>query len=93
MDQSNPWAECGLELNQASLQLRIGDILRELENTTELINCEKPLCQFHGNCLLKGALQTGLESFYAHMNQHRLIDIVNNNTREKIISMHKARAA
>ncbi len=83
----------GLELNQASLQLRIGDILRELENTTELINCEKPLCQFHGNCLLKGALQTGLESFYAHMNQHRLIDIVNNNTREKIISMHKARAA
>lgn len=83
----------GLELNQASLQLRIGDILRELENTTELINCEKPLCQFHGHCLLKGALQTGLESFYAHMNQHRLIDIVNNNTREKIISMHKARAA
>lgn len=83
----------GLELNQASLQLRIGDILRELENTTELINCEKPLCQFHGHCLLKGALQTGLESFYAHMNQHRLIDIVNNSTREKIISMHKARAA
>lgn len=83
----------GLELNQASLQLRIGDILRELENTAELINCEKPLCQFHGHCLLKGALQTGLESFYAHMNQHRLIDIVNNNTREKIISMHKARAA
>lgn len=83
----------GLELNQDSLQLRIGDILRELENTTELINCEKPLCQFHGNCLLKGALQTGLEAFYAHMNQHRLIDIVNNNTREKIISMHKALAA
>ena len=40
-----------------------------------------------------GALQTGLESFYAHMNQHRLFDIVNHNTREKIISMHKTHAA
>lgn len=83
----------GLELNPESMQLRIGDILRELENTTELINCEKPLCQFHGNCLLKGALQNGLESFYAHMNQYRLLDIVNHNTREKIISMQKAHAA
>ncbi|MFQ6404855.1 Rrf2 family transcriptional regulator [Methylophilus sp. 'Pure River'] len=83
----------GLELNPESLQLRIGDILRELENTTELINCEKPMCRFHGDCLLKGALQTGLESFYAHMNQHRLFDIVNHNTREKIISMHKTHAA
>jgi len=83
----------GLELNPESLQLRIGDILRELENTTELINCEKPVCRFHGGCLLKDALQTGLESFYAHMNQHSLFDIVNNNTREKIIAMHKTHAA
>lgn len=83
----------GLELNPDSLNLRIGDILRELENTTELINCEKPVCQFNGNCLLKDALQTGLESFYTHMNQHRLLDIVNNNTREKIISMHKTHVA
>jgi len=83
----------GLELNPESLNLRIGNILRELENTTELINCEKPVCQFHGNCLLKDALQTGLESFYTHMNQHRLLDIVNNNTKDKIIFMHKAHAA
>jgi Rrf2 family transcriptional regulator, nitric oxide-sensitive transcriptional repressor len=34
----------GLELNPESLNLRIGNILRELENTTELINCEKPVC-------------------------------------------------
>lgn len=83
----------GLALHPASLQLRIGDILRELENTTELINCEKPVCRFHGGCLLKGALQSGLEAFYAHMNQHRLLDIVNNNTKQTIISMHKSLVA
>lgn len=83
----------GLALNPASLQLRIGDILRELENTSELINCEKPMCRFHGGCLLKGALQSGLEAFYTHMNQYRLAEIVNNSTREKIVTMQKAHAA
>ena len=79
----------GLELNQKSLLLRVGDILRELENTSELVNCEKPRCKFHGECVLKVALQTGVDIFYEHMNQYKLFDIINHNTKEKIITMHK----
>lgn len=78
----------GLELNQQSLLLRVGDILRELENTSDLVNCEKPRCKFHGNCVLKEALQLGVDVFYDHMNQYKLFDIVNRKTKEKIINMH-----
>jgi Rrf2 family nitric oxide-sensitive transcriptional repressor len=80
----------GLELKPQSLNLRVGDMLRELENTSELINCEKPKCKFNGNCFLKSVLDSGVEAFYAHMNQYRLFDIVNSETKEKIIFMHKA---
>jgi Rrf2 family nitric oxide-sensitive transcriptional repressor len=79
----------GLRLGAIANKLRLGDVLMELENSTALINCSVPPCSLKGQCHLKEILDIGLKSFYEHMNNFTLADIVNTKTKMAVINMHK----
>ena len=73
---SRPGRSGGLLLAQRTEALRLGDVLRALENHPALINCAEPPCPLSGNCHLNRALGTALNSFYEHLNQYSLPDLV-----------------
>jgi Rrf2 family nitric oxide-sensitive transcriptional repressor len=79
----------GLRLGLEANQLKLGNIIFELENTSTLIDCGKPPCALKGQCHLKEILDDALNVFYAHMNTFSLADVVNQQTQSAVISMHQ----
>lgn len=79
----------GLRLARPADTIRLGTVLREMEETTQLVDCDAPLCALSGHCLLKGALNAGLEAFYAKMDEYTLADVCKNGTGTAILTMHR----
>lgn len=83
----------GLRLGVSPAQLRLGDVLRELESKTSLINCGEPLCVLSGQCNLKEILDHGLNSFYQEMNKYTLQSVIDQKTQQAVIRLHQRYAA
>lgn len=83
----------GLRLNIDPRSLKIGDVLRELEGDTELINCDAQDCALRLNCGLREALRVGMHAFYDAMNAYTLADVIAGGTGDKIVRMHHRIAA
>jgi len=79
----------GLKLGANANQLKLGNILKELENKTSLINCNDPPCALSGRCNLKEILDHGLNKFYEEMNQYTLQNIVDKKTQRAVIELHQ----
>ena len=80
----------GLVLAVPADSIRLGDALRGLEGDTPLVNCDEPPCALGGNCLLSGALRSGLSAFYERMNEYTLADVSAGRTETAIIKMHRS---
>lgn len=80
----------GISLGVVADQLRLGDVLRGLEESEQLIDCAKPPCALRGGCRLKQALDDGLASFYATMNRHTLADVSGQRTAAALAAMHRS---
>lgn len=78
----------GLKLGANTSELKLGNILKELESKTTLINCDAPPCALNGRCNLKAILDHGLNKFYEEMNNYSLQDIVDKKTQLAVIEMH-----
>jgi Rrf2 family nitric oxide-sensitive transcriptional repressor len=79
----------GLILAMPAENIRLGDVLRGLEGDTALVNCDDPPCALGGNCLLTGALSSGLSAFYDRMNGYSLADVSTGRTEKAIVTMHR----
>lgn len=79
----------GLGLAPEAQHLRLGFILRNLEETSQLIDCAEPACVLKDTCLLKGALDAGLKAFYAKMDEYTLADVCKARTAETVIRLHQ----
>lgn len=79
----------GLKLARQASELKLGDILIELENKTSLINCDLPLCVLAGRCNLKQILDHGLNVFYQEMNKYTLQTIMDKTTQNAVIQLHQ----
>ncbi|HEY3301317.1 MAG TPA: Rrf2 family transcriptional regulator [Methylophilaceae bacterium] len=79
----------GLKLARQASELKLGDILIELENKTSLINCDEPPCVLAGRCNLKQILDHGLNVFYQEMNKYTLQTIMNKTTQNAVIQLHQ----
>ncbi len=80
----------GLVLALPAESIRLGDTLRGLEGDTPLVNCAEPPCALGGNCLLSGALLSGLNAFYERMNEYSLADVASGRTETAIVRMHRS---
>lgn len=78
----------GLRLAIDAGSLTVGSVLRELEGTSELVDCEGQQCGLKSDCILRGALRTGMNAFYDAMNQFTLADLTHGTTGDKIVHMH-----
>lgn len=65
----------GVELSPDSRGLRLGDVVRTLEDDLPLVNCADPACGLAPGCRLSGILNGGLEAFYAELNRFTLADL------------------
>lgn len=79
----------GLRLAIQPKQLKLGDILRQLEDSHEVVDCAQTRCNLIGSCNLKRFLDEGLNAFYQHLDQYTLADMTAAPTKQAIIKMHQ----
>lgn len=79
----------GLRLAAGAETLRLGTILRTLEGTPELVDCDEPPCVLKGRCLVKSALNAGLASFYAKLDEYSLADVAESRTGAALVTLHR----
>ncbi|WP_199155115.1 Rrf2 family transcriptional regulator [Chromobacterium sp. ASV23] len=79
----------GLALARPSEHFRLGEVVRGLEGSPQLIDCAEPPCALRQGCLLKGALDEALAAFFLTLDGYTLRDIVASPTGEAIIRLHR----
>lgn len=79
----------GLCLGVAAMQLRLGTMIRVLEDEERLIDCDKAACALNSSCRLQGVLAQGLEQFYQWLDQYTLADMVRDPTQAVLLRMHQ----
>lgn len=68
----------GIRLGRPASEIRIGDVLRELEPLT-LIDCSPAFCHITSACRLKPVLQRATDAFLAELDHCTLADLVEHN--------------
>ncbi len=69
----------GLRLKRDAATIYLGEVVQDMENTLEIIDCEKPICPIHGLCdLMKGMLNKASQAFINTLNRHTLAEITAN---------------
>ncbi|SDK54471.1 transcriptional regulator, BadM/Rrf2 family [Methylophilus rhizosphaerae] len=66
----------GIVLARAPDQIRIGDVVRLLEGSEQLIDCDALHCVLNPACGLKAALHHSLMVFYETLNTYTLTDVL-----------------
>ena len=79
----------GLRLGVDPTLLRLGRVVRALEGTTQLVDCQDPPCVLRQHCLLKGVLDAGLESFYEELDRHTLAAICESGTGAALLTLRR----
>jgi Rrf2 family nitric oxide-sensitive transcriptional repressor len=79
----------GMRLARPAGDYRLGELVRLLERSHELISCTEPPCTLHGRCALKGLLNRGEQAFYATLDQFTLVDAVAGPTGAAIVTLHR----
>lgn len=83
----------GIQLAKPPSEYRLGEVIRTLEHTTDLINCNEPPCALSGQCLLKGILGRAKEKFYRELDLYTLADAIASPTGEAIVQLRAASPA
>ncbi|OUR69619.1 transcriptional repressor NsrR, partial [Marinomonas sp. 42_23_T18] len=68
----------GIRLAKSADKINIGQVIRELENHLDAVNCAKSACQLNECCELKNALSLAMDAFLTTMDKYTLSDIVKN---------------
>lgn len=79
----------GLALARPAATYRLGDVVRELEGRSTLIDCSSPPCALWQGCHVKSALDEALDAFYDKLNHYTLADVVAPPTGGAIVQLHR----
>lgn len=79
----------GLRLAVAPHELSLGRVLRALETSGALVDCESPPCVLNGSCLVKSALKAGLDAFYQKLDEYTLADVSKSATADVLVTLHR----
>lgn len=79
----------GLALAKTPEEYNLGQLVRILEGTTQVINCAEPPCALRFGCGLKGVLNDALQAFYQHLDQYTLADILQDKTKEILSELQR----
>lgn len=73
----------GIELALDPDQVFVGEVVREMEGGEAIIDCEGRDCLLTPDCILKGALNSGMNAFYTELNRYTLRDIAEGGRMQK----------
>jgi len=79
----------GLRLAADPAQLRLGQVVRALEASSQLVDCHTPPCVLRSGCQLKGVLDDALAAFYASLDQHTLADVTSRRTAALLTTLRR----
>ncbi|WP_158970681.1 Rrf2 family transcriptional regulator [Paraglaciecola sp. L3A3] len=66
----------GIFLEQAPDKINIGDMVMLLENTLQVVECEKPACCISPACKLKGIFADATQAFISSLERYYLSDLL-----------------
>ncbi|MFP4648695.1 MAG: RrF2 family transcriptional regulator [Halorhodospira sp.] len=66
----------GMQLAQPATQIRVGEIIQLMEDSLELIDCDREPCPLSGACSLKRALDEARALFLKHLDQITLAQLL-----------------
>lgn len=71
----------GVRFNPSTMEVRVGDIVRAMEDDFAIVDCfkdpapEHP-CLLTGDCRLQGILGHALQAFFSHLDQYQFKDLL-----------------
>jgi len=66
----------GIRMNPLTLKIPLGQVVRILQQDSQVVECNTPPCVLRKNCGLKGILDDAVEQFYASLEQYTLSGVV-----------------
>jgi len=75
----------GIRLALKPEDIVVGQVVRNMESTLEVVDCSKSNCPLLPGCLLKGALLEATNAFLEALDQYTVADLVKN--RSHIVSL------
>lgn len=66
----------GIRMNPLTLKIPLGQVVRILQQDSQVVQCNTPPCVLRKNCGLKGILDDAVEQFYASLDQYTLSEVV-----------------
>jgi len=66
----------GIRMNPLTLKIPLGQVVRILQQDSQVVECNTPPCVLRKNCDLKGILDNAVEQFYASLDQYTLSEVV-----------------
>jgi Rrf2 family nitric oxide-sensitive transcriptional repressor len=79
----------GLALAKSPEQYNLGQLIRVLEGTTQLVNCADPPCALRFGCGLKSVLNEALQALYQSLEKYTLADIIQGKTQEILLELQR----
>lgn len=67
----------GVSMAHPADQLKVGDVIRAMEGTGEIINCDTPKCPLVRMCELRSILRKGQNAFLATLDEFTVADLTN----------------
>lgn len=68
----------GISLANGTENVTVGEIVREMEQSLELIDCEGSGCPLTPSCNLKRALNEAMNAFLSKLDDYTIADLVSN---------------
>ena len=76
----------GIHLATAADQIRIGEVIRQMENTLDIVHCESPSpCPIGSNCRLKSLLNQATDAFLEVLDQYTIADLNQRSKQLKVL--------
>ncbi len=75
----------GIELGRKPAEINIGQVVRMMESSLKVIDCDSPFCKLQPSCKLNGILAEALDAFLAVLDQYTLADLIKN--RDQLIQL------
>ncbi|WP_461538353.1 Rrf2 family transcriptional regulator [Spongorhabdus nitratireducens] len=75
----------GIELGRKPEEINIGEVVRAMESTLQVIDCDSPYCRLQPACKLKHVLADALHAFMAVLDGYTLKDLLEN--RDELIPL------
>ena len=68
----------GFTLAKPAQAINLGELVRCMETTMKVVECDRPLCRLSPQCELKGVLAEAAAAFMAVLNRYTLADLLGN---------------